>query len=134
MRTCALALAVCIAAPNLAWAQDELSGLTEYELACMSCHGLDGRGDGPRAKELARPPADLTQIAKANGGKFPAKAVADIIDGRAAVSAHGAREMPVWGTRFRASPDASEDAQTIETRARAQIGALVRYLEAIQEK
>ena len=134
MRVLAIVLAANIAIAGTARAEEELSGLTEYELACMPCHGIDGHGDGPRAKEMSRPPADLTKIAKPNGGRFPAKDVAAMIDGRAAVAAHGPREMPVWGTRFRASPDTSEDAKTIETRARAQIAALVRYLEAIQEK
>ncbi len=82
-------------------AEDDHMGLTEYEIACMPCHGIDGHGDGPMAKSLARPPADLTKIAKANGGVFPVKTVTEMIDGRSAVIAHGAREMPVWGSRYR---------------------------------
>jgi mono/diheme cytochrome c family protein len=121
-------------APPPAFAEDEHSGITEYELACMPCHGIDGRGDGPRAKDLSKPPADLTRIAKANGGRFPAKTVADIIDGRSAVTGHGPRDMPVWGDRYRVQADESESARFIDRRARGQIAALVRYLESIQEK
>lgn len=31
-----------------------------YPTHCASCHGDDGRGDGPDAKDLPEPPADLT--------------------------------------------------------------------------
>jgi mono/diheme cytochrome c family protein len=108
-------------------------GITEYELACMACHGVDGRGDGPLAKTLKARPADLTQISKANGGRFPSRKVGEMIDGRAAVAAHGSREMPVWGDRYRAA-GSGDSPKMVEQRARAQIGALVRYLETLQEK
>lgn len=115
-------------------AQDPHLGLTEYELSCMPCHGLDGRGDGPRAKSLKTAPAGLTKIAKSNGGVFPSRKLAEIIDGRAIVGAHGQRDMPVWGDRYRVRVDAIERTSEIERRARAQISALVEYLRTIQEK
>jgi mono/diheme cytochrome c family protein len=79
-----------------AQAQDPHLGITEYEISCMSCHGNDGRGDGPRAKTLKNAPADLTMIAKSHNGEFPAKKLTEIIDGRAIVGTHGQRDMPVW--------------------------------------
>jgi CxxC motif-containing protein (DUF1111 family) len=109
-------------------------GLTEYELACMSCHGLDGKGDGPKARTLATKPADLTSLAKRNGGGFPARAVFDMIDGRGVIPAHGNREMPIWGERYRTTGDPGEDPAAVDGRARALIEALVAYIEAIQEK
>ncbi len=115
-------------------ADDEHLGMAEFEIACMPCHGLEGRGDGPLASTLSVPPADLTRIAKSNQGKFPSKKVAEIIDGRATVAAHGARDMPVWGDRYRVAPESGENPREVEQRARAQINALVRYLEAIQEQ
>lgn len=36
------------------------SGQQLYETHCVSCHGHRGKGDGPEAARLARPPADLT--------------------------------------------------------------------------
>ena len=117
-----------------AQADDEHLGLTEYELACMPCHGVDGRGDGSLAKGLNTPPSDLTQIAKSNGGKFPTARVTEFIDGRAAVAAHGARDMPVWGDRYRVSGSPDETRRDVERRARAQLQALVRYLETIQRR
>jgi hypothetical protein len=78
-------------------ADDPHLGITEYEIACMSSHGVDGRGDGRLARTLKTAPADLTQIAKSNGGTFPLNKVEEIVDGRAPVAAHGDRDMPVWG-------------------------------------
>ena len=115
-------------------ADDEHLGIAEFEIACMPCHGLEGRGDGPLARTLKVVPADLTQIAKSNQGRFPAKKVSEIIDGRATVAAHGARDMPVWGDRYRVATEAGENPKEVELRARAQIDALVQYLEGIQEQ
>jgi putative copper export protein/mono/diheme cytochrome c family protein len=35
-------------------------GATLFQKNCTGCHGIEGRGDGPLAKSLAIPPADLT--------------------------------------------------------------------------
>lgn len=75
-----------------------LDGSEMYKTWCASCHGISGKGDGPAASALKTRPADLTQLAKKNGGKFPTEKVRSYIDGTAAVDAHGSREMPVWGT------------------------------------
>lgn len=115
-------------------AEDEHLGITEYEIACMPCHGLEGRGDGPLAQNLKVTPADLTQIAKGNHGVFPASRMAEMIDGRAAVAGHLRREMPVWGDRYRTTTEPEESSAMVDQRARAQIDALVGYLESIQEK
>ena len=128
-----LALALACAGASVGRAQDEHLGITEYELACMACHGVDGRGDGPLAKTLKARPADLTQISKTNGGRFPTRKVGEMIDGRAAVAAHGSREMPVWGDRYRAA-ESGDSPKMVEQRARAQIDALVKYLQTLQEK
>jgi hypothetical protein len=123
-----------VTASELARAQDPHLGLIEYELSCMPCHGLHGRGDGPSAKSLKTAPADLTRIAKSNGGVFPSKKLVEIIDGRAIVGAHGQREMPVWGLRYHVQVEANEPAAMIDRRARAHIEALVEYLRTIQER
>jgi mono/diheme cytochrome c family protein len=115
-------------------ADDPHLGIIEYEISCLPCHGISGRGDGPRAKTLKTVPADLTQIAKHNKGEFPYKKVADMIDGSAVVSAHGQREMPVWGDRYRASAQTNEPAAWVDQRVREQIGALSKYLATLQDK
>lgn len=131
------AVVACTVTVHHACAQDDEAGddrgLTEYEISCMPCHGLEGRGDGEKAAGLSKVPSDLTAIAKANGGVFPEKRVREMIDGRADVGAHGAREMPVWGERYRVSNDPSDTAKDVDKRARALIDALVRYLRSIQE-
>lgn len=118
-------------------AQDEEAeddrALTEYEISCMKCHGQTGKGDGPTAAKLSKPPADLTRIAAANGGVFPEKRVRDMIDGRADVTSHGARDMPVWGTRYRVSADPDDKPRDVDKRARDLIEQLVAFLKSIQE-
>lgn len=115
-----------------ATAQDYHRGIVEYEIACMPCHGIAGRGDGRLAKALKTPPADLTRIARANKGVFPSRRIAEIIDGRTIVAGHGKREMPAWGDRYSA-PVSGETAAMVEKRVRAQINALAEYLRSIQE-
>jgi mono/diheme cytochrome c family protein len=96
---------------------------------CASCHGRDGRGNGPVADGFRVRPQDLTQFARRNGGAFPAEATRRIIDGRdVRVRSHGASGMPVWGDAFVKREGLDERA------ARARIEAIVRYLESIQER
>jgi len=52
-----------------------------YLANCAACHGPDGKGDGPLAAGLEPRPADLTQIARRNGGTFDYEAVMTVIDG-----------------------------------------------------
>ncbi len=112
---------------------EDTLGLTEYEIACMSCHGLNGTGDGPKARTLSMMPADLTRIAQRNGGTFPRTAIYDLIDGRGVIPSHGRRDMPIWGERYRKTGDPGEDPSVVDKRARAVIEALVDYIESIQQ-
>jgi cytochrome c553 len=43
----------------------------EYIASCATCHGEDGKGNGPLSAELKTRPADLTVLAKKNNGVFP---------------------------------------------------------------
>ena len=104
-------------------------GAPLFERYCTSCHGLAGRGDGPAAASLRTRPADLTGIAKRRGGEFRNGEIAQFIDGRFAVPAHGSREMPVWGERFGADVPDSGVGESI---ARGNIASLVEYLKSIQ--
>ena len=96
-----------------------------FRTYCASCHGTHGRGDGPVAGELRKLPPDLTAFAKRNGGIFPTDRVRQIVDGRGP-SAHGDRDMPVWGDAFRVRNGLNPEA------VEARINAIVRYLEKIQ--
>jgi mono/diheme cytochrome c family protein len=108
------------------------AGEIEYQRHCATCHGMDARGDGPLAKYLTVKPADLTQLAKKNGGEFPFWQTYRIIDGRDEIRAHGTREMPVWGQRFLAE-QGSKDRYS-ETEVTGRILGLLFYLRHVQER
>jgi len=103
------------------------SGSSIFSTYCATCHGTSAKGDGPLASSLTRRPADLTQIAKQNGGTFPSERVAQTIDGRTPVKGHGGGEMPVWGDAFAKS---TADSTSPEEKIRR----LVRHIESIQQK
>ena len=67
---------------------------------CASCHGKDAQGDGPAASALKIAPADLTALAKQNGGTYPAMKVTSVLSSQTDLAAHGNKEMPVWGKVF----------------------------------
>ena len=100
-----------------------------YLQHCASCHGSEARGDGPARAALIKQPADLTAIAARRGGSFPTGEIAQFVDGRFQLPAHGSREMPIWGERFGADvPEAGLG----ESIARGNIASLLEYLKSIQ--
>jgi mono/diheme cytochrome c family protein len=105
------------------------SGSSLYSSYCASCHGLSGRGDGPVAVHLRRPPADLTRLARANNGVLPAERLARIIDGRQTVRTHGTSDMPVWGDALAKSISGGDEAAV-----QARISAIVSHLASLQER
>lgn len=96
-------------------------GAQLYKRFCASCHGPDGAGDGPVAASLKQRPPDLAGITARHRGEFPEATLRQIIDGRAGVKAHGARDMPVWGADL---PQAGADADALITRLIAQLRAM----------
>jgi len=76
------------------------AGKQLYLQYCGSCHGADGKGNGPVAKQLKIKATDLTQLRKKHKGVFPLDDVMATIDGRRIVKGHGERDMPVWGEVF----------------------------------
>lgn len=93
---------------------------------CASCHGVDGSGNGPVAGVLKIQPPDLTRLASRNHGNFSYADVYATIDGRMPL-AHGTREMPIWGNRYKQLLPALG-----EKKAHERIDGLVRWLETIQ--
>jgi mono/diheme cytochrome c family protein len=101
-------------------------GADVYREYCAVCHGATGRGDGPAARALKTPPADLTTITKRHG-EFPRKTLEEtILAQNEPVVSHGSREMPIWGPIFRRSGD--RDVQTLIT------SNLISYIESMQVK
>ncbi|WP_126444965.1 c-type cytochrome [Sulfuricystis multivorans] len=111
-------------------------GKGEYNAACASCHGLQGKGDGPAADQMKTKVPDITGLAKANNGVFPFDKVYQIIDGRAEIKAHGSREMPIWGAAFRRQTSVYFEnyAGDPESGARSRILALTEYVYRLQQK
>ena len=128
-----LAAAALIAALPLAVQAEDLSSYTAPQLFqrfCASCHGRDGKGDGPVAPFFKLAPPDLTALSRRSGGTYPAERVRRIIDGREVVSPHGARQMPVWGLELAmAAGDTAQGRQQAEN----SIALLVDYLKTIQK-
>jgi mono/diheme cytochrome c family protein len=105
---------------------DSLSGRDSFDRYCASCHGRSGRGDGPVAPEVLTPPADLTTLARRNGGAFPRALIVEYVEGTGRpVPAHGPTSMPVWGSIFRALDPS-------DARVRLRIENLVAYIESLQ--
>lgn len=96
---------------------------------CAPCHGISATGDGPAASSLTTPPADLTRIAARRGGQFPDGEIAQFVDGRFQVDAHGTRAMPIWGSAFAGDVP---DAGLSDSIARGKILVIVEYLKSIQ--
>ena len=129
-----LGAALALAALSLGCVDEErreATGSDLYKRYCASCHGLEGRGDGPLAATLKVQPADLTRIAQRAGGRFDESEVMSKIDGRYLVAAHGPREMPVWGARFEEEHRTEPYSVYVGL---LQSRALVDYLRSIQAK
>jgi hypothetical protein len=76
------------------------AGKQMYLQYCASCHGADGKGNGPVTRQLKIKATDLTLLRKKNKRIFPLDDVMATIDGRRTVKGHGERDMPVWGEVF----------------------------------
>ena len=104
------------------------SGKEMFVAYCASCHGADAKGNGPAAAALNSKPADLTALAAHNGGKFPSSRVMSILRGEATVTAHGNRDMPVWGPVF------WKMSQGHPAELQQRVANLTHYLESLQTK
>lgn len=104
-----------------------LDGSDLFHAYCATCHGTDGKGHGPVAAALNTSVPDLTTIAKRHGGIFPSKRIERIIAGDELISAHGSRDMPIWGPIFH---QIEEDRDFGDIR----LHNVTRYIEIIQQK
>jgi len=111
-------------------------GKREYDSNCAVCHGLTGKGDGPYAGLVMLSTPDLTTISKRNKGVFPFQHVYDVIDGTEILKAHGTRDMPIWGTRYRTEIEKAyfDVPFNSEAYVRAHILALIEYISRLQAK
>jgi hypothetical protein len=94
------------------------------------CHGNNGKGNGPAAKALKIVPPDLTRLAKHNNGKFPDSHVYTVIRGDSNnTTAHGAKDMPLWGALFTESSGATPPDAEVHQR----ISNLTKYVASLQK-
>lgn len=126
-------LALPATAQELGKLQAQFGAIT-YEFYCQSCHGDGGKGDGPAAAALSTRPADLTTLAKRNGGTFPAERVTAAIDGRVEVVGHLDLAMPPWGQLFAHELEAFPKGTILDALIERRIAHIVAYLETLQAK
>jgi mono/diheme cytochrome c family protein len=104
-----------------------VKGADLFRAYCASCHGADGKGNGPVAPALNSKPADLTTIAERNGGAFPAQRMRTIIAGDEIIIAHGSREMPIWGPIF-------HQVEWDQDLGEVRLQNVIKYLQSIQQR
>jgi mono/diheme cytochrome c family protein len=104
-----------------------VKGADLFRAYCASCHGADGKGNGPVAPALNSKPADLTTIAERNGGTFPAQRMRTIIAGDEIIIAHGSREMPIWGPIF-------HQVEWDQDLGEVRLQNVIKYLQSIQQR
>ncbi|MEK6300895.1 MAG: cytochrome c [Acidobacteriota bacterium] len=133
IRGAILAVAAVLAMASVGVPRNALASMSDVEKGhklfnqhCASCHGSDGKGQGPVAPSLKVSPTDLTAIQK-KGEPFPFGHVQVAIDGERterSITAHGTDKMPVWGVIFRRTKG--------EMVKQGDIYALTKYIESIQ--
>ncbi len=119
-----LITAGCVSEPGV-----RISGLDLYLNYCAACHGANGEGDGPVASVMQVQAPNLRLLSQRNNGTFPAEAVTEYIDGRAVVSSHGDRRMPVWGDVFRWADGDDVEAEQL---AQQRVAAVVDFIREMQ--
>ncbi len=110
-----------------------ISGEHDFNMYCASCHGEDGKGNGPKSFGLSVKPPDLATLTS-RYGSFPAERIARVIDGREVLPGHQDREMPVWGTLFKM--EAAEElgqAQGDDQSVKRRIDGLIDYITSLQQ-
>ena len=126
----ALAAVLSAATPAKSAAGDVAEGHRYFIQYCASCHGQDGLGDGPVAKSLSMTPANLRKLGDKYGMPLPAHRIAELIDGRDTIRAHGTRDMPVWGERLYEVGEGEKG----ETGIGKVIAKIIAYLDTIQDR
>jgi mono/diheme cytochrome c family protein len=106
------------------------SGKQMYNAYCATCHGMDGKGNGPAAAALKQQPTDLTTLTQENGGKFPDAHIYAVLTFGTGTTAHGSKEMPVWGPALRSLSQGTGTAGMIEQQ---RISNLTHYLRTLQQ-
>lgn len=106
-----------------------VEGAKLFHTHCASCHGDNGKGDGPVSQALRRPIPDLTSLSQRNKGVFPAEQVRSVLAFGIAkpLKAHGSKSMPIWGPIF-------HEIEFDLDLGNVRVENLTKYLQSIQVK
>jgi hypothetical protein len=108
---------------------DPSSGKQMFKDYCATCHGMDGKGDGPAAELLEVKTSDLTTIAKRHHSKSTALFVSEFLRNKTCQT-NGKINLPVWGRYFREN-DPDKINHTITS---MRIYNLSEYVASIQQQ
>ena len=89
-----------LAGMDPSWAQNQSEGKKLYLTYCSSCHGDNGKGDGPAARSLPVKPANHTDGAVMN--QLTDKFLLEIVSKGGSAVGKSAM-MPGWGGQFKES-------------------------------
>jgi hypothetical protein len=112
--------------------EETTSGAQDFAAFCSGCHGAGGKGDGPLATELSTRPADLTELARRNGGAFPKLRVMAKIWGYTG-SAEGAELMPNFGPLLDSALVPYDSGDGRETPTPLRLVQLAEHVERLQQ-
>ena len=134
-----VAVCILIGTVTTASAQQSAVGKDDFLKLCSGCHSASGKGDGPNAKSLRKPPADLTKLSQTNNGRFPLVRVYDVIDGRLDIIVHGPREMPSFAEVLKKDvmsrmPRDAMSNDLVESMARKRMVEIIDYVMSLQNK
>jgi mono/diheme cytochrome c family protein len=104
------------------------SGKETFLKYCASCHGRDGKGNGPAAFAMRTPPPDLTTLSRRHEGKYPVGYVSAALYFGRRLAAHGSEDMPVWGPRFKTLDPVRDPT------GQQHVDDVVAYIQSLQAK
>ncbi len=107
------------------------TGAEDFASYCAVCHGSDGKGNGALATTLDARPADLTRLARRNGGVFPATRVMAKIWGYAGAPPDGV--MPDFGPLLAGDLVPFDGGDGIMTPTPVRLVQLAEYVKALNE-
>ncbi|MDO8884219.1 MAG: cytochrome c [Pseudotabrizicola sp.] len=125
----ALALGACVIA---ATPEPVPTGEQDFTDFCASCHGISGKGSGEVAATLSKRPADLTRLARRNGGTFPTTQVMAKIWGYTGGKADGV--MPNFGPLLDSETVPYDGGDGIMTPTPIRLVQIAEHLQRLQVK
>ncbi|MGA0265534.1 MAG: c-type cytochrome [Lysobacterales bacterium] len=103
-----------------------------YGKLCASCHGLEGKGDGPATPALTQAVPDLTHMPRDQEGLIDHGRIEKIIAGKDRRVRHGVIGMPKWEEQFKYIRTGWNDRERYAF-ARKRIHELAEHVESLQE-